>query len=216
MLDIESPDWESLDWESLDWEKMDGLLPAIVQDAFDGRVLMQAWMNRDALVRTLACGRATFWSRSRQSLWTKGETSGNFLALVEILPDCDKDCLLLRVRPAGPACHRGTETCFDDETPARPELAFLAQLERVIIQRDKERPEGSYTTRLLEAGVQRIAQKVGEEAVETVLAAAAGDQQELLEESADLIYHLIVLLHSRGQDLSGLLETLQERHGRTE
>jgi len=209
-------DSKSLDTESLAWEKMDGLIPAIVQDAFDGRVLMQAWMNRDALARTLECGRATFWSRSRGSLWTKGETSGNFLALVDILPDCDRDCLLLRVRPAGPACHRGTETCFDDKTSARPELAFLAHLERVIAQRDQERPEGSYTTRLLEAGVKRIAQKVGEEAVETVLAAAAGDQQELLQESADLLYHLMVLLRSRGQDLSGLLEVMQERHGRTE
>ena len=202
-----------LDIESLAWEKMDGLLPAIVQDAFDGRVLMQAWMNRDALARSLECGRATFWSRSRQALWTKGETSGNFLALVDILPDCDKDCLLLRVRPAGPACHRGSDTCFDDQTPVRPELAFLAQLERVIAQRDQERPEGSYTTRLLEAGVHRIAQKVGEEAIETVLAAVAGERRELLQESADLFYHLVVLLRSQGQTLSGLVEVLQDRHG---
>ena len=205
-----------LEIKSLAWEKMDGLLPAIVQDAFDGRVLMQAWMNRDSLARSLDCGRATFWSRSRQALWTKGETSGNFLELVDILPDCDNDCLLVMVRPAGPACHRGSDTCFDAEALARPELAFLAQLERVIVQRDEERPQGSYTTRLLEAGVHRIAQKVGEEAVETALAAAAGEERELLEESADLLYHLMVLLRSRGQDLSGLLEVLQQRHGRTD
>ena len=132
--------------------------------------------------------------------------------MVDIRPDCDNDCLLLMVCLAGPACHRGSDTCFDDKTPARPELAFLAQLERVIVKRDEERPQGSYTTRLLEAGVCRIAQKVGEEAVETVLAAAAGEERALLEESADLLYHLMVLLRSRGQGLSGLVGILQSRH----
>ena len=199
--------------DSLDWAKLDGLMPAIVQDAFDGRVLMQAWMNRESLERSLDSGRVTFWSRSRSELWTKGETSGNHLEVVDIMPDCDLDCLLVLARPRGPACHRGTDTCFDDEDRTRTDLSFLAQLERVIAQRDLERPEGSYTTRLLEAGVQRIAQKVGEEAVETALAAATGETEHLLNESADLLYHLLVLLRSRGQNLPDLVDTLRERHG---
>ncbi len=199
--------------DSLDWPKMNGLIPAVVQDAFDGRVLMQAWMNRESLERSLDSGRVTFWSRSRGELWTKGETSGHHLEVVDILPDCDLDCLLVLARPEGPACHRGTDTCFDDEDRTRTDLSFLAQLERVIAQRDLDRPEGSYTTRLLEAGVQRIAQKVGEEAVETALAAATGETEHLLNESADLLYHLLVLLRSRGQNLPELVDTLRERHG---
>lgn len=201
-----------LDFESLAWDKMNDLLPAIVQDAFDGRVLMQAYMNRDALDTTLTSGRVTFWSRSRESLWTKGETSGHHLDLVSIHQDCDGDCLLVLARPHGPTCHRGTASCFDGDTPTEPELAFLARLESVIAQRDKDRPEGSYTTRLFESGVKRIAQKVGEEGVETALAGASGDEEEVVNEAADLVYHLLVLLHARGLNLSGLTAALRGRH----
>lgn len=199
--------------ENLAWQKMDGLLPAIVQDAFDGRVLMQGFMNEDALTRTLESGKVTFWSRSRQQLWTKGETSENYLDLVDINMDCDQDCLLVRARPEGPTCHLGKDTCFDTEFDVIPELAFLARLERVIATRNETRPEGSYTTSLFESGVKRIAQKVGEEGVETALAAVAGDDDELLNESADLVYHLLVLLRSRKLELGSLVEVLKDRHG---
>ena len=199
--------------DSLAWEKMNGLIPAIVQDAFDGRVLMQGYMNKDALTYTLESGQVTFWSRSREQLWTKGETSRHYLDLVDIHPDCDTDCLLVRARQEGPTCHLGLDTCFDSEARVMPELAFLADLERVIACRDEERPAGSYTTKLLEAGVKRIAQIVGEEGVETALAAAAGDDEELLNESADLIYHLMVLLRSRKLELGSLVEVLKIRHG---
>jgi phosphoribosyl-ATP pyrophosphohydrolase/phosphoribosyl-AMP cyclohydrolase len=203
-----------LNVESLAWEKMGGLIPAIVQDAFDGRLLMQAYMNRAALEQTLDSGQVTFWSRSREELWTKGETSGNFLELVDIIPDCDGDALLVLARPAGPVCHLGAETCFETEERVRTDLSFLARLERVIAQRDSERPDHSYTVRLLEAGVKRVAQKVGEEAVETALAATAGDSEELLNESADLLFHLLVLLRSRGESLADVVETLSHRHGK--
>ena len=199
--------------DELAWKKMDGLLPAIIQDAFDGRVLMQGYMNKDALATTLESGKVTFWSRSRQKLWTKGETSENYLDLVDINADCDKDCLLVRARPEGPTCHLDLDTCFDIPERVVPELAFLADLERVIIERDDHRPEGSYTSTLLETGVKRIAQRVGEEGVETALAAVAGDDEELLNESADLIYHIMVLLRSRKQELGSLVEVLKIRHG---
>jgi phosphoribosyl-ATP pyrophosphohydrolase/phosphoribosyl-AMP cyclohydrolase len=199
--------------ENLAWEKMGELIPAIVQDAFDGRVLMQGFMNKDALTATLESGKVSFWSRSRQELWTKGETSGNTLDLVEIHVDCDRDCLLVLARPEGPTCHLGYDTCFDAEGRVVPELTFLADLERVIAQRDVDRPKDSYTTSLLEAGIKRIAQKVGEEGVETALAAVAGDDEELLNESADLIYHLLVLLRVRKQELGTLVDILKSRHG---
>ena len=204
---------DSRDLNNIDWDKMDGLVPAIVQDAFDGRVLMQAYMNREALASTLDNGKVTFWSRSRGELWTKGETSGNALAKVEIHADCDGDCLLVLVRPAGPACHTGTETCFDTSHPVFPDLAFLAQLERVIAKRYEDRPEGSYTTNLFNAGVKRIAQKVGEEGVETALAAATGDGEDLQNEAADLLYHLVVLLRASGVSLETITEVLESRHG---
>ncbi len=199
--------------DGLAWKKMNGLIPAIVQDAFDGRMLMQGYMNKDALKITLESGQVTFWSRSREMLWTKGETSGHILDLVDIHPDCDSDTLLIRARQEGPTCHLGLDTCFDVEDKVIPELAFLADLERVIAKRDEDRPEGSYTTDLLEAGVKRIAQKVGEEGVETALAAAAGGDEEVLNESADLIYHLLVLLRSRKLELGSLVEVLKIRHG---
>lgn len=200
--------------ESLAWEKMNGLIPAIVQDSLDGRVLMQGYMNKDALDIMLETGKVTFWSRSREEIWVKGEISGNTLDLVDVHPDCDGDCLLIRARPEGPTCHLGKETCFDDHNGrVMPELAFLAQLERLIAQRNDERPEGSYTTKLLDTGIKRIAQKVGEEGVETALAAVAGEDEELLNESADLLYHLLVLLCSRKLELGSLVEVLKSRHG---
>lgn len=201
-----------LNVDDLDWKKMTGLIPAIVQDAFDGRVLMQAWMNPEALRATLDSGRVTFWSRSRQKLWTKGETSGNYLELVSAHPDCDGDCLLVLARPQGPACHRGSDTCFDGEEKIMPELGFLAELERTISDRNKNRPTGSYTTELFESGLNRIAQKVGEEGVEAAIAGVGGETEELLDEAADLVYHLLVLLRARGLSVSGLADTLSRRH----
>jgi len=200
--------------ESLAWEKMNGLIPAIVQDSLDGRVLMQGYMDSDALEVTLETGKVAFWSRSRQEIWIKGETSGNTLDLVDIHPDCDGDSLLIRARPEGPTCHLGKDSCYDDEEgKVIPELAFLAQLESLITQRNEDRPEGSYTSKLLNTGIKRIAQKVGEEGVETALAAVAGEDEELLNESADLIYHLLVLLCSRKLELGSLVEVLKSRHG---
>jgi phosphoribosyl-ATP pyrophosphohydrolase/phosphoribosyl-AMP cyclohydrolase len=199
--------------DNLAWEKMGGLIPAIVQDSFDGRVLMQGYMNQDALATTLESGKVTFWSRSQGKLWIKGETSGNTLDLVEVHVDCDRDSLLVSARPEGPTCHLGMDTCFDGEGKIIPELAFLAELEHVIAERDDQRPEGSYTTTLLESGIKRIAQKVGEEGVETALAATAGDDEEVLNESADLIYHLLVLLRSRKLELGTLVDVLKKRHG---
>ena len=204
---------DSRDLQALNWQKGEGLLPAVVQDAFDGRVLMQAYMNTEALAQTLDTGAVTFWSRSRQKLWTKGETSGNGLRLVAVHADCDNDCLLVLARPQGPTCHRETDTCFDQAKPVRPGLSFLAALERVVEQRETDRPEGSYTTKLFEAGVKRIAQKVGEEGLETALAAVAADRDELTEEAADLLYHLLVLLHASGLSLQDVVQTLESRHG---
>lgn len=198
--------------DTLDWNKTNGLIPAIVQDAFDGRVLMQAWMNREALDKTMQCGRATFWSRSREALWTKGETSGNYLDVKAIRSDCDGDCLLVLANPHGPTCHRGTDSCFDGDEPVSPGLAFLARLESVIADRDDQRPEGSYTTELFVSGLKRIAQKVGEEGVETALAGLDGSDEELTGEAADLVYHLLVLLRVRGLGLAGVIQALSRRH----
>jgi phosphoribosyl-ATP pyrophosphohydrolase/phosphoribosyl-AMP cyclohydrolase len=205
---------DARDINAIDWQKMEGLVPAIVQDAFDGRVLMQAYMNREALAYSLDNGQVTFWSRSREELWTKGGTSGNTLELKAVYADCDNDCLLVMAVPAGPVCHRNTDSCFDNERKkTAPGLAFLATLERVIAKRDTERPDGSYTTRLFEAGIKRMAQKVGEEGVETALAAATNDREELVNESADLLYHLIVLLRASGLGLSEITAALESRHG---
>jgi phosphoribosyl-ATP pyrophosphohydrolase/phosphoribosyl-AMP cyclohydrolase len=201
------------DIDQLAWDKMDNLIPAIVQDAFDGRVLMQGYMNRESLQHSLNSGKVSFWSRSRQTLWTKGETSGNTLKLKAVHADCDNDCLLVLATPDGPTCHLNTDTCFDGDGTVVPDLAFLAGLERLIQERESTRPEGSYTTTLFEAGTKRIAQKVGEEGVETALAAVAGDIEELKNESADLLYHLLVLLKSTDTSLSDVIEILQARHG---
>ena len=199
--------------ETLAWEKSKGLVPAVVQDAGTGQVLMLGYMNREALGKTLDTGRVTFWSRSRGCLWTKGDTSGNWLALSGIRTDCDADALLISAVPSGPTCHRGTDTCFDEQATVAPALAFLGRLDRLIAQRERQRPAGSYTTRLFEAGVTRIAQKVGEEGVETALAAAVGEKQDTLNESADLLYHLLVLLRASGAGLEDVVSTLQARHG---
>jgi phosphoribosyl-ATP pyrophosphohydrolase/phosphoribosyl-AMP cyclohydrolase len=201
------------DIDELAWQKMDGLLPAVVQDAFDGRVLMQAFMNREALQQCLETGSVTFWSRSREALWTKGETSGNTLDLVAVHADCDLDCLLVLAKPNGPTCHRNTDSCFDGDGAIIPDLAFLASLERLVSERATLLPQGSYTTELFKAGTKRIAQKVGEEGVETALAATAGDNEELINESADLLFHLLVLLRARDTSLADVVSTLQSRHG---
>ena len=203
---------DAQDIDMLEWQKMDDLIPAIVQDAFDGRVLMQAFMNREALFQSLETGKVTFWSRSREQLWTKGETSGNTLKLVAAHADCDNDSLLVRAIPTGPTCHRNTDTCYDDDRAVEPDLAFLARLERLLVQRDIERPEGSYTTRLFESGIKRMAQKVGEEGVETALAATVGDREELVNEAADLLYHLLVLLRASQLTLADVTRILQNRH----
>ncbi|MBT8040724.1 MAG: bifunctional phosphoribosyl-AMP cyclohydrolase/phosphoribosyl-ATP diphosphatase HisIE [Xanthomonadales bacterium] len=199
---------------AVDWDKMSGLVPAVVQDSFDGRVLMLGYMNREALSMTLDTGRVTFWSRSRDELWTKGATSGHALDMVAIHADCDNDALLVMAHPSGPTCHQGTDTCFDGlEERTAPGISFLAELERVVAQRYEDRPEGSYTTTLFDAGVKRIAQKVGEEGVETALAAVAGDYTELENEAADLLFHLLVLLRDCGLTLSDVTGTLESRHG---
>jgi phosphoribosyl-ATP pyrophosphohydrolase/phosphoribosyl-AMP cyclohydrolase len=191
---------------------MNFLMPAIVQDSIDGRILMQGYMNRDALVHTIKSGKVTFWSRSRQELWTKGETSGNTLELVQVIADCDNDSLLVLANPTGPVCHLNTPTCFDCEGAEQPAISFLSRLEQLVKQREEDRPPGSYTTDLFASGVKRIAQKVGEEGVETALAAVAGDSGELANEAADLIYHLLVLLRAQGVELQQVIEVLKSRH----
>ena len=195
---------------ALDWTKGDGLLPVIVQDAGNLRVLMLGYMNREALDATLASRRVTFFSRSKQRLWTKGESSGHVLELVSVEADCDNDTLLVLAHPQGPTCHLQRPSCF----PSAPS-AFLSDLDALVAQRDRERPVDSYTTRLFDAGVRRIAQKVGEEGVETALAAVAQDETALLGESADLLYHLTVLLRARGLSLAEAVDVLRQRHAST-
>lgn len=193
--------------ESLAWEKQGGLLPAVVQDADTLRVLMLGYMDADALRATLHTGHVTFFSRSRQAPWTKGETSGHYLDLVAIDVDCDADTLLVTARPHGPTCHLGRESCF----PTAPG-SFLRDLDALVARRERERPAGSYTTRLLEGGIRRIAQKVGEEGVETALAAVAQDDEALLGEAGDLLYHLLVLLRARGLGVADVEALLRTRH----
>ena len=196
------------DPDTLAWDKQGGLLPAIVQDADTLRVLMLGYMDREALDTTLARGLVTFYSRSRHGLWTKGESSGNVLELLDLRADCDGDTLLVRARPAGPTCHLGRASCFPD-APGD----FLRELDALVAARARERPAGSYTTRLFEAGVRAIAQKVGEEGVETALAAVDQDDAALTGEAADLVYHLLVLLQARGLRLEDVAATLRARHG---
>ena len=198
------------DLSRLDWPKSDGLLPAVVQHWLSGEVLMLGYMSAEALAETQRSGHVTFWSRSRQRLWTKGESSGHVLALKSIRTDCDADTLLVHAEPHGPTCHTGTSSCFGGD--ARPPLGFLAELDALVALRHAERPQGSYTTRLFEDGIRRIAQKVGEEGVETALAAVAQGDDELLGESADLLFHLTVLLRARGLSLADAVDVLAKRH----
>jgi phosphoribosyl-ATP pyrophosphohydrolase/phosphoribosyl-AMP cyclohydrolase len=201
------------DLERIDWGKDGGLVPAIVQDAVSGAVLMLGYMNRDALRTTLERGRVVFWSRSKQRLWEKGETSGNGLELAGIRLDCDADTLLVLARPLGPTCHTGTRSCFGDELLTDAEqLAFLADLERVIATRISAAPEGSYTAALYGKGVRRVAQKVGEEGLEVALAGAGEPDPQLVGESADLLYHLLVLLRSREVPFLAVIAELRQRH----
>jgi|HubBroStandDraft_5_1064220.scaffolds.fasta_scaffold353321_2 phosphoribosyl-ATP pyrophosphohydrolase/phosphoribosyl-AMP cyclohydrolase len=202
------------DLDRLDWGKSDGLLPAIVQDADDGAVLMLGYMSREALAATQSSGRVTFWSRSKRRLWTKGETSGNHLEVQAVAADCDGDTLLILARPSGPACHLGTRTCFGESPPraAAQSLGFLDSLQRVIAERIANPPPGSYTAKLLAEGPRRVAQKVGEEGVELALAAIAQSDAEVIGETADLLYHVLVLLQSRHLPLAAVVEELEARH----
>jgi phosphoribosyl-ATP pyrophosphohydrolase/phosphoribosyl-AMP cyclohydrolase len=197
----------------LDWSKDDGLLPAIVQDARTGRVLMLGYMNQSALQETLEGGRVVFFSRSRGGRWLKGETSGHYLEVVQVSTDCDSDALLVLANPVGPTCHKGTVSCFDDAQATDAQLlGFLGILEKTIAQRMAEQPEGSYTARLVAQGPSRIAQKVGEEGLETALAAVTRDDAGVIGESADLLYHLLVLLKSRNLSFADVTRELQSRH----
>lgn len=201
------------DVAKLDWPKGDGLLPAVVQHATSGAVLMLGYMNAQALHDTLDRGRVIFFSRARNRLWLKGETSGNYLNVVNVTTDCDTDTLLIQAEPTGPVCHKGTPTCFADQAPTAGErLAFLAELESIIARRLADRPQGSYTARLFAEGPARIAQKIGEEGVEVALAAVGSDDAKLIGEIADLIYHLVLLIKSRNLSLARAVQELEARH----
>ncbi|MDR2497505.1 MAG: bifunctional phosphoribosyl-AMP cyclohydrolase/phosphoribosyl-ATP diphosphatase HisIE [Tannerellaceae bacterium] len=195
---------------TIDFDKTQGLVPAIVQDSLTGKVLMLGFMNEEALQATRRTGKVTFFSRSRQCLWMKGETSGNTLDLVDILCDCDSDTLLVKARPNGPICHTGSETCFGEDNAAG--IFFLQYLQEFIAKRKEEMPQGSYTTTLFSQGINRMAQKVGEEAVETVIESTNGTDEGLLAEASDLLYHLIVLLAAKGYSLDNLAQELKKRH----
>lgn len=195
---------------TLDFEKMGGLIPAIIQDNNTNKVLMLGFMNEEALEQTLSSGKVTFFSRTKNHLWMKGETSGNTLSVVSITPDCDNDTLLIKAIPAGPVCHKGTDTCFGEKNEEN--IMFLKYLQNFIERRRQEMPEGSYTTTLFQKGINRMAQKVGEEAVETVIEATNGTEDRLIYEASDLIYHLIVLLTSKGLRIDDLARELKKRH----
>ena len=195
----------------IDFEKQDGLVPAIIQDSVTNNVLMLGFMNEESYKKTLMTKRVTFYSRSRKCLWTKGETSGNYLELVSMKVDCDNDTLLIRAIPHGPTCHTGNDTCWGEQNEKNPVL-FLSELQNLIDKRHKEMPEGSYTTSLFKDGIERIAQKVGEEALETVIEAVKGNNDRIIYESSDMLYHLIVLLTSRGIRIEQVISELAERH----
>ncbi len=195
----------------IDFEKMNGLVPAIVQDAVTKNVLMLGFMNEEAYRKTLELKRVTFFSRTKNRLWTKGEESGNFLHLVDIKVDCDNDTLLILANPQGPTCHKGTDTCWGEKNERNP-LLFLSELQDFIEKRYQEMPEGSYTTSLFKDGINRMAQKVGEEALEAVIEACNGTNERLVYEGSDLFYHLIVLLTYKGLRIEDLARELQERH----
>lgn len=195
---------------NLDFDKVDGLIPAIIQDNETNKVLMLGYMNQEALTKTQETGKVTFFSRTKQRLWTKGEESGNFLYVISIQEDCDKDTLLIKVNPVGPVCHTGDDTCFKEEN--KEDIMFFKYLQHFIEKRHQEMPEGSYTTSLFQSGVNRMAQKVGEEAIESVIEACNGTDERLIYESADMLYHLIVLLTSKGLSIEDLSRELQKRH----
>ena len=195
----------------IDFEKCGGLVPAIIQDAKTKNVLMLGYMNQEAFDKTMGTKKVTFWSRSRNCLWTKGETSGNFLNLVSIKIDCDNDTLLVQANPEGPTCHKGTDTCWGEDNEQNP-LLFLTELQDFINRRHEEMPEGSYTTKLFKDGVNRMAQKVGEEALETVIEATNGSSEKLVYEASDMLYHLIVLLTSKGLRIEDVAAELAKRH----
>ena len=195
----------------IDFEKSGVLVPAIIQDADTKTVLMLGYMNKEAYEKTVATGLVTFYSRSRKCLWTKGETSNNFLHLVDIKVDCDNDTLLVKVQPDGPTCHKGTDTCWGEENEKSP-LLFLAELSDFIEKRHQEMPEGSYTTSLFRDGLNRMAQKVGEEALELVIEATNGTNDRLIYEGSDMLYHLIVLLTHKGLRIEDMAAELRERH----
>ena len=194
----------------LNFEKTSGLIPAIIQDTDTNKVLMLGYMNQEAFDKTQQEGKVTFYSRSRQTLWTKGETSGNFLLVRKILIDCDNDTILVKASPTGAICHTGQDTCFNETN--QPNLSFLLELEQLIGEHKKNPVEGSYTVKLFSEGIKKIAQKVGEEATEVVIDAVDGDNERLKEETADLVYHLIVLLTERGLSLGEVVKVLSERH----
>ncbi|ENO1332734.1 bifunctional phosphoribosyl-AMP cyclohydrolase/phosphoribosyl-ATP diphosphatase HisIE [Vibrio parahaemolyticus] len=198
--------------ERINWEKVDSLVPAIVQDFQSSQVLMMGYMNQDALAKTGETGQVTFFSRTKERLWTKGETSGNVLQLVNISLDCDNDTLLVRVNPIGPTCHTGTTTCWDGDAQEESQMVWLHQLEQLLAARKSADPDSSYTASLYARGTKRISQKVGEEGVEVALAATSGDKAELVCESADLIYHLLVLLQDQGLSMNDVVNKLKERH----
>lgn len=213
-VDTGPVDAAALDIESLAWEKQDGLLPAIVQDADSHRVLMLGYMSREALAKTIQLQQVTFFSRSKQRLWTKGESSGHVLALVSLEVDCDNDTLLVQARPHGPTCHLGMPSCFPSAPGRDSEHAaddVLGELDALICLREADRPPGSYTTKLFDSGIKRIAQKVGEEGLEAALAAVVEDDDALLGEAADLVYHLLVLLRMRGLSLADVERVLAAR-----
>ncbi len=193
----------------MDFNKLNGIVPTIIQDARTKKVLMLGFMNPEALKMTREEGKVTFFSRTKNRLWTKGEESGNFLFVEEILEDCDQDTLLIRATPAGPVCHTGSDTCFNEQNTGGP---FIEQLQELIHRRKKEMPEGSYTTSLFEKGINTIAQKVGEEAVELVIEAKDQDDDLFLNEAADLVYHLLVLLSAKGKDIRDVSSLLEQRH----
>ncbi|NDJ57195.1 bifunctional phosphoribosyl-AMP cyclohydrolase/phosphoribosyl-ATP diphosphatase HisIE [Enterobacteriaceae bacterium 4M9] len=194
----------------LDWNKTDDMMPAIIQHAVSGEVLMLGYMNPEALAQTEVSGNVTFYSRTKQRLWTKGETSGHFLKVVSITPDCDNDTLLILADPIGPTCHTGTSSCFGEQ--AHHEWHFLYQLEQLLAERKHADPDSSYTAKLYSSGTKRIAQKVGEEGVETALAATVRDRDELVNEASDLLYHLLVLLQDQELDLGKVIANLRSRH----
>lgn len=195
----------------INFDKSGGLVPAIIQDAVTNNVLMLGYMNEEAYQKTVETKKVTFWSRTRNCLWTKGETSGNYLELVSVQNDCDNDTLLVKVHPHGPTCHTGTDTCWGDTNDLNP-IVFLSELQDFINKRHEEMPEGSYTTSLFQKGVNKMAQKVGEEAVETIIEATNGNDEKLVYEASDMLYHLIVLLTSKGLRIEDLARELAKRH----